>query len=271
MIRASAIIALFAQMYREHWSYVWGAARKGCVDCSGAFVYAYKTLGGGNIEHGSNSISRKRCGDYGTTPKPGYAAFKVRAWSDTSNSWYGKAPGDVYHIGLVDADGEHVLNAKGEKYGFCRDTLKGWDYFAPLKAVDYNSENINEFKQESKRGDEQMNVLYKATVTLTNPESYVNVRDEPSTKGRIIGKLHSGAPVEVQDVSGEWARVTYGDSGAGYVCDLYLSRVAEDSSATSGEADTGGGEAATTPATTTLINTDGVAVTLVGVWRVAED
>lgn len=42
MIPAAELIALFNRMYTEHWAYKWGAAQTGCVDCAGAFVWAYR-------------------------------------------------------------------------------------------------------------------------------------------------------------------------------------------------------------------------------------
>ena len=69
-------------------------------------------------------------------------AFKCRPWreQDASNQWFGTDPGDVYHVGLVDDDPEYVLNAKGTNSGFCRDSIKSWDYVAYLKNVSYNKE-----------------------------------------------------------------------------------------------------------------------------------
>ena len=133
MIRSDDLIALFRLMYAEKWKYEWGAARRGCVDCSGAFVYAFRQLGG-SIYHGSNTIARRHVGEMGKTPVPGYAAFR---WKKADTAKYPDGRGDFYHIGLVDADGEHVLNAKGAKAGFCRDPLDGWHGFAPLKGVEY--------------------------------------------------------------------------------------------------------------------------------------
>ena len=46
IIQANDLIALFKRMAREHWRYEWGKAKEGAVDCSGAFVYAFKELGG---------------------------------------------------------------------------------------------------------------------------------------------------------------------------------------------------------------------------------
>lgn len=116
MIKRDALLDLFERMASEKWAYEWGAAREGCVDCSGAFVYAYKQLGGPSIAHGSNTILRKSLGallPMGAA-KTGYAAVKVRAWDgeEIGNRWYEQEPGDCYHIGLVGRDGK-IFNAKG--------------------------------------------------------------------------------------------------------------------------------------------------------------
>ena len=83
MIKAEKLLDLFERMEREHWGYELGAAKEGLVDCSGAFVWAFKQLGG-SIEHGSNSIYHLRVGEVVPTAqaKPGYAVFKMRAWRD---------------------------------------------------------------------------------------------------------------------------------------------------------------------------------------------
>ena len=58
IIQANDLIALFKRMAREHWHYEWGKAKEGAVDCSGAFVYAFKELGGLTLPHGSNALVR---------------------------------------------------------------------------------------------------------------------------------------------------------------------------------------------------------------------
>lgn len=117
MIDVDRLLDLFERMEREHWAYEPGAAREGCVDCSGAFVWAYKQLGA-SVEHGSNSIYHLRVGQVVSVAqaKPGYAVFKMRAWreEDRGNRWYGESPGDCYHIGLMGRNGK-VLNAQGVK------------------------------------------------------------------------------------------------------------------------------------------------------------
>ncbi len=212
MIKKSDLLNLFERMLRERWAYEWGAAREGCVDCSGAFVWAYKQLGGPSIAHGSNSILRQSMGALlpMSAARPGYAAVKIRAWDgeEIGNRWYGQAPGDCYHIGLVGRDGR-ILNAQGVETGFVSSPGDGWDGCAPLLAVDYED------------GEEGARVLYRARVATERDP--LRVRDWPET-GEVLGSIPRGAEVEVLDDTGDgWPRVQHG-SLVGYVSGAYLSR-----------------------------------------------
>lgn len=213
MIKKDSLIFLFERMLRERWAYEWGAAREGCVDCSGAFVWAYKQLGGPSIAHGSNTILRKSMGELMpmSAARPGYAAVKIRAWDgdEIGNRWYGQEPGDCYHIGLVGRDGK-ILNAQGTATGFVSsDPDEGWDGCAPLLAVDYED------------GGEGARVLYRARVATERDP--LRVRDWPET-GEVLGSVPKGATVEVLDDTGDgWPRVQHG-SLVGYVSGAYLSR-----------------------------------------------
>lgn len=212
MIKKSDLLNLFERMLRERWAYEWGAAREGCVDCSGAFVYAYRQLGGPTIVHGSNSILRQSMEALlpMSAAQPGYAAVKIRAWDgeEIGNRWYGMEPGDCYHIGLVGRDGR-ILNAQGVETGFVSSPGDGWDGCAPLLAVDYED------------GVEGARVLYRARVaTARDP---LRVRDWPET-GEVLGSIPRGAEVEVlDDTGGGWLRVRYGGL-EGYASGAYLSR-----------------------------------------------
>lgn len=254
MIQSSALIALFRRMLDEHWAYEWGAAREGCVDCSGAFVWAYRQLGA-TIEHGSNSIAHLRVGEYVPVvkAKPGYAVFKLRAWRDDSdnggNRWFGQQPGDVYHIGLMDDNGK-VLNAQSTKTGFVASDAAGWAFAAPLKDVIY------------KEGEGK--VFGNATVIITS--GYLNIRDGASTRSKVIAKAANGARVNIIREAGGtgWVFGTLENGVAGYMSSEYLVEDAPESGdqgETSGEA----------PTTTTLRRNDGVYITLGGAWALAED
>ena len=96
------------------WPYVTpGTSNAKGIDCSGAFVYAYRQFGE-RIYHGSNRIARIYCREMkrvtaSTRLEPGMAIFKSR--SDLSRMKGEYKPGgayydpnlteDFYHIGLV--------------------------------------------------------------------------------------------------------------------------------------------------------------------------
>lgn len=254
MIQANALIALFKRMLDEHWAYEWGAAREGCVDCSGAFVWAYRQLGA-TIEHGSNSIAHLRVGEYVPVAKakPGYAVFKLRAWRDDSdnggNRWFGQQPGDVYHIGLMDDNGK-VLNAQSTKTGFVASDETGWAFAAPLKDVIY------------KEGDGK--VFGNATVRVTS--GYLNIRDGASTRSNVIAKAANSARVNIIREAGGtgWVYGALASGETGYMSREYL---VEDAPG-AGDAGDGGED---TGDTTTLTDGNGAYVTLVGRWKVTND
>lgn len=257
MIKASALINLFQRMLDEHWTYELGAAREGCVDCSGAFVWAYKQLGA-TIEHGSNSIAHLRVGEYVpvSEAKLGYAVFKLRPWreDDSGNRWFDQQPGDCYHIGLMGQDGR-VLNAQSTKTGFVASPAsQNWAFAAPLKAVEYTDD-----KEEGGK------TMYgNATVSVTS--GYLNIREGASTKSKIIAKTENGARVNIIREAGAtgWVFGALASGEAGYMSSEYLVEDAPES----GDQDETGGEA---PNTTTMRRNDGVYITLAGKWTIAED
>lgn len=258
MIKASALINLFQRMLDEHWAYELGAAREGCVDCSGAFVWAYKQLGA-TIEHGSNSIAHLRVGEYVpvSEAKPGYAVFKLRPWreDDSGNRWYNQQPGDCYHIGLMGRDGR-VLNAKSTKTGFVASPAsQNWAFAAPLKAVSYS---------DNAEGGETM--FGNATVKTQKAGSYVNLREGASTRADVIGKVYDGERVNVLREAG--AGWIYGKTQAGAEGYMSADYIVEDAPGAESAEDGGGEEIAST---TTLTDGNGAYVTLVGRWKVTND
>ena len=256
MIDVNKLLDLFERMEREHWAYELGAAREGCVDCSGAFVLAFKQLGAG-IEHGSNSIAHLRVGEYVPVAqaKPGYAVFKMRAWreEDRGNRWYGESPGDCYHIGLMGRVGK-VLNAQGVKTGFVASNAKSWAFAAPLKAVEYET-----------KGDEKM--FGNATVSVTS--GYLNIREGAGTAAKIIAKAENGTRVNVIREAGGtgWVFGKLESGEAGYMSGEYLTM---DESIPADDTDSPADETADAE-TTSLRRSDGVYITLAGKWTVAED
>ena len=212
-IKAGDLIDLFERMAREPWAYAWGAAREGCVDCSGAFVYAYKALGGPAIAHGSNTIARKHCGQMvpACEAKPGYAVFRWREDGEPER-YENDGLDDFYHIGLMGRNGT-VLNAKSTAAGFVESPLTGWAYAAPLLDVDYDDMEVENAMPKEE------NVLYQAKVMTENDP--LNLRDCPG--GKKIGELPKGCTVEVLAERDGWMQVRYGGL-VGWASGDYLSR-----------------------------------------------
>ena len=225
-IPVGGLIQLFQQMHREHWAYVWGKAEKGTVDCSGAFVYAGRHWGV-SYPHGSNAIARK-CIVGAMLPiseaRPGMAAFKARVPGEKDYALpekytQGADLSDYYHIGLVDDDGKHVLNAKGTSYGFCRDELSrknGWDCVAYLTDVDYG-EVIPVEQTKMAR------VVLPAGATGTT----VNLRKDSAKTADIVARVPVGSEVRVINDAGEWCYIGYGDK-IGWMMSNYLEYAGQD-------------------------------------------
>jgi len=227
MIPVNDLIAVFQQMYREHWRYEWGKHEKGCVDCSGAFVYAY-SLFGQSIPNGSNAIARRYT--VGSMlplsqAEPGMAAFKAKTPEEAGynlpdkykvgGASYTGDLNDYYHIGLVDADPRYVLNAKGTKQGFCRDALtakNGWDFVVYLKDVDYNGE-----------GGGSVEVTYRAKVI----GGALNIRKSPSTSADRICQIPDGSIITITEEKDRWGKTEY-NGQTGWVMTMYLEDVSEE-------------------------------------------
>ena len=227
-VKVEKLIELFQKMHREHWSYVWGAAQEGCVDCSGAFDYAFDKLKGINYPHGSNTIARKYI--FGkllpvSQAKPGMAAFKAYVPGEENydlpdkfkpgGASYNGDVNDYYHIGLIDNDKNWVLNAKGKNYGFCRDKLSaGWDCVAYLKGVDYKG------TAEEEKGEM---IMQEAKVVLPSGAKgdTVNMRRDASTNASLILKVPVGSTVFVEEDLGQWCKIVY-NTKTGYMMSNYI-------------------------------------------------
>ena len=227
MIPAAELIADFQTMYREHWAYEWGAARRGCVDCSGAFVYAYK-LHGLSIAHGSNAIARNYVERLEPIADaiPGMAAFKARVPGQDGYDLPEKyrTSGDLrdfYHIGLVDETGKYVLNAKSTQAGFSRDPISKWSVVGRLKAVNYNGEE---------KGGDPMQMVVSCPAGET-----VRLRNSPSSGGAVVMKIKAGTIVSAEDVGNkDWLLVRY-DGKSGYMMRQFLAECRSDDEPDMGE------------------------------------
>jgi hypothetical protein len=145
MIQPSKLIEIFNTMYQQKWKYQWGAARDGVVDCSGAFVYAFRKLGG-YMYHGSNTMWRKYSAEKGKIGQvalvPGMAVFRWRKSGKEPAAYKSDGLGDFYHVGLFIGNGE-VINARSVRDGVVKDSVSGWQYAAKLVGVDYSGNTAN--------------------------------------------------------------------------------------------------------------------------------
>ena len=226
MIPVDGLISLFQRMYREHWPYVWGKAETGCVDCSGAFVWAYAQYHL-SIPHGSNAIARQSVRELLpiSQAKPGMAAFKYYPpghpkWNlpqkyRKGGSAYNGDLNDYYHVGLVDDGSAYVLNAQGTQAGFTRTKLKSWGAVGYLKAVDYKEE-----------------VKPMETYIVTAENGFpVKVRAKANKESLVITSLDVGTEVQAEEPDGGWQRIYYGqgiqNGGMGYMMSKFLRKAGE--------------------------------------------
>ena len=142
MIQPYQLIDIFKKMYQEKWKYQWGAAREGVVDCSGAFTYAFRKLGG-YMYHGSNTMWRKYTTEKGKLGDlelvPGMAVFRWRKSGKEPAVYKSDGLGDFYHVGLYIGGGE-VIEAKSVQSGVVKSSVSGWPFAAKLIGVDYTGQ-----------------------------------------------------------------------------------------------------------------------------------
>lgn len=217
-IPVNELISCFERMRDEHWDYCLNSAREGCVDCSGAFVWAYNQFGK-SILHGSNSIARLSVGDLLpiASARPGMVAVKVKDWTDDddTNRWYDSEPGNVYHMGLVIQNGSemNVIEAKGTKWGVVQSKLDNkWKFVAYLDDVDYTQ----------KTEETVMKYKYIGSIRLTS--GYAHLRTQPNVTSKSIAKLYNGETVQIGE-SGlqNWYAIKDEVGNEGYVYSKYVS------------------------------------------------
>ena len=221
-IPVSSLIADFQRMKAEHWTYREGAAQQDEVDCSGAFVWAFKQHGI-SIYHGSNRMARVEVVSLipinVANVIPGMAAFKHHQPGEAGyNLPSSYLPGgaydngdlnDYYHVGLVSTDTTQVLNARSTADGFVSSPIsQGWSHVALLKQVDYDA-------------SAPADPTATATVYAANGAP-VKLRQTASTKLPYLTLVPVGATVNLlgQD-SGGWTPVSY-NGHSGYMMSQFL-------------------------------------------------
>lgn len=220
-IPVASLISDFRRMLDEKWRYSWSAAEEGCVSCSGAFTWAYRQHGK-TIYQGSNRIAREHVVKLIPTTeairigsvRAGMAAIKMRAQGEKGynlpdaykpgGDHYNGDLGDYYHIGLVDTDCAHVLNAQSEATGFVSSNLdKTWDCVAYLTDVDYDGQEEEGMTQARVTGGR------------------LKLRQDPSSSAKVLDMIPDGSVVDVIGDSGSWLRVAWAGK-TGYCMADYL-------------------------------------------------
>lgn len=226
-IPVDSLIAIFRQMYDEHWKYTWGHAAKGDVDCSGAFVYAYRQFGQ-SIYHGSNAIARRYVIELRpvSEAKPGMAAFKFKkpgangyalpaAYQKGGSSYNGDL-NDYFHIGLVDETGKAVYNAQNPDAGFGKSSVTKWGAVAYLKAVEYPHQ-VDPTPTPDPDGKQTMTIMY----VTAKSGSTVRVREKPDKTAKVLAELKLGTEVKAGPEISGWREIIWSDSG-GYMMAEFL-------------------------------------------------
>ncbi len=206
-VKASDLIREFQRMIG--WKYEWGAAREGCVDCSGAFAYAYKRLGG-YMYHGSNTMWRKYTTEKGKredmTLVPGMAVFKWRKDGGPDSQ------GDFYHVGLYVGGGQ-VIEAQGVSTGCVVSGIDKWPYVARLKETIYDVQE----------GDEEP-LAIECRAKVVTESGKLNLRLSPG--GALLTRIPRHEEIDVirWNASDGWALVVYNGT-QGYASQEFLERI----------------------------------------------
>ena len=227
------------------------------LDCINLIKKVIRTAPGGVKTYttaGSNALWRS----YDSAPKYKDLTYRQDGIDNAKAGMLAfKANGeDYHHVGIVTDAGTviHSSSTQGGR-GVVETPLtakEGWTHLATHRYI--------ETQEYGEKPQEDGMKAYKAIVTLSDPGSSLNVRNDPGKGGDIINRLFDGQVVTVQAEKDGWAFVSYGDSGkSGYVASEFLAPYDEP-------------EVEEKIETTTVMNElTGETFMLVGKWRIAED
>lgn len=143
--------------------------------------------------------------------------------SDNANIQFDSDGNPIYNYywNDVKVSKEEYNNLINEIYdnqsGINVNELKGNNYNDILKII----ENYPNSKYESDKQSNNANQNNTGTVKIE--DGYLNVRETPSTKGKIIAKLYNGDKITIEETSedGKWYKISKGDI-KGYVSKNYV-------------------------------------------------
>ena len=201
----------------------------GACDCIGLIIGAIRRAGGSwTGTHGSNYAARYEMRELLPVTDAGelclgdvvYKARTPGQAGDALPERYKKGPDqrDYYHVGVVTATSPLEITHCTSP-GIVRDTKLGkWTYRGRLEKVDYD-------------GTEGMETMVQTATVVADSGSKVKMRSKPSTSDGLYWEVPVGALVQVAEVSGEWAKVRYGDR-TGYMMAKFLAMDAPTQGAT---------------------------------------
>lgn len=233
------------------------------LDCINLIKKVIRTAPGGDKRY-TTAGTNELWNSFDSAPK-----YRHLTWRQTGISgakagmlaFMGVGTGDVSHTGLVTERGT-VIHSSKSRGGVVETALaekNGWNGLGVHRMieVDYSEGGKAEVNDTEK-------IFGNATVSITS--GYLNIREGASTRSKVIAKAENGARVNIIREAGGtgWIFGELASGEAGYMSSEYLIEDAPGS----GDQDETNGEA---PNTTTLRRSDGVYITLSGVWALAED
>lgn len=231
------------------------------LDCINLIKKVIRTAPGGDKRYmtaGTNELWNS----FDSVPKYRHLIWRQAGISGAKAgmlAFMGVGTGDVSHTGLVTEQGT-VIHSSKSRGGVVETELtekNGWNGLGVHRmiGVDYSEGGKAEVSEAEK-------IFGNATVNITS--GYLNIRDGASTRSNVIAKAANGARVNIIREAGGtgWVFGSLASGEAGYMSSEYL---VEDTVLIVEEGEKG------KPATTTLCRDDGVYITLIGAWALAED
>lgn len=205
-----------------------GSNSKDGIDCSGLWVRMFEDQNS-SIYHGSNTIFYKYCDktielSSASQLEEGMAVFKIKKWTekDKDNRWYGKKPGNLYHIGYVaSVNPLRIIQASSVSGEVIVDTKLGkWAWGGWVKGVDYKMSNEPSPIVEP----------CQTAMVFSDDGNPVKMRSTPNSS--LWDKVQSGSTVELTGekktvLNVEWIQVNYGSRKGWWIMAKFLVGIGE--------------------------------------------